>query len=68
MLIKVKILDKINKFLKTIITTPHENSRLGTHTAEFYQALKEELIPLLQNHLENKKKGCPTHFMKIPIL
>lgn len=68
MLIKVKILDEVNKFLKTIITTPHQNSTLGTHTAEFYQVLKEELIPLLQNHLQNKKKGYPTHFMRIPIL
>lgn len=59
MLIKVKILDEVNKFLKTIITTPHQNSTLGTHTAEFYQVLKEELIPLLQNHLQNKKKRVP---------
>lgn len=55
MQIKVKILDKIDKFLKN--NYPNHNLELGVITVEFYQTFSKEIIPLGKVFWRTDKKG-----------
>lgn len=68
MQIKAKILDKMDKSLKTKITQTHYKSGLGAITVKFYQTLREERIPTGPSLPENRKRGGVTHFIKLPTL